>query len=349
MARWVKSHNQMTVFKQTATPAVADGLAIGDIWLDINSGAVLKVCTAISPVTFASDSLDGSNNFSANNLIPGYTTTATAATTTTLTVASTEIQVFTGSATQIVNMPVVSTLALGTSYRIVNISSNNVTVNSSGANVIQIVQANSTLELRSIAITGTNNTVWNVDIYVPAAMGQTGSGSLVRSTSPVLVTPTLGGASASSLAFSSTSGIIGTTTNDSAAAGSVGATVVAVLDASTPSSLTTTTNKDIVSISLTAGDWDVDGVVGLTPAVTTNVVQVFGWISTTSATLPASYLYMKFQNSTAGEVPGSSFSFLVSRLRVSVATTTTVYLSTRAAFSVDTMGGYGKIEARRRR
>jgi hypothetical protein len=46
----------MRIFKQTATPAVVDGLAVGDIWIDINSGAIEKVCTNVSPVTFAQNS-----------------------------------------------------------------------------------------------------------------------------------------------------------------------------------------------------------------------------------------------------------------------------------------------------
>jgi len=56
VARWVKSKNSMRIFKQTATPAVVDGLAVGDIWIDINSGAIEKVCTNVSPVTFAQNS-----------------------------------------------------------------------------------------------------------------------------------------------------------------------------------------------------------------------------------------------------------------------------------------------------
>lgn len=55
-----------------------------------------------------------------------------------------------------------------------------------------------------------------------AVTDETGSGALVFATSPTLVTPTLGAASATSIAFTSTTGVIGTTTNDDAATGSVG-------------------------------------------------------------------------------------------------------------------------------
>src|SRR5437762_7853966 len=49
----------------------------------------------------------------ASDVNSGYTTTATAAATTTLTSASTYQQFFTGATTQTVQLPVVSTLALG--------------------------------------------------------------------------------------------------------------------------------------------------------------------------------------------------------------------------------------------
>lgn len=132
------------------------------------------------------------NIATSQNILAGYTSTATAAGTTTLTVSSTQNQIFTGSTTQTVTMPVVSTLTLGTMYRITNLSTGIVTVQSSGANSIQAMQANSTLILISNATSGTGASVWHVLDYTAAASGQTGSGSLVRATSPTLVTPALG-------------------------------------------------------------------------------------------------------------------------------------------------------------
>ena len=68
--------------------------------------------------------------------VDGYATTATAAGTTTFTVASLYQQFFTGSTTQTVTMPVASTLYVGWKVRIVNNSSGVVTIQSSGANSI---------------------------------------------------------------------------------------------------------------------------------------------------------------------------------------------------------------------
>lgn len=135
----------------------------------------------------------------ADNFIDGFTSTATAAGTTTLTVTSNKLQTFTGSTTQNCDLPAVSTLVLGTVYVITNLSSGVITVRSSGANTVQVMQANSTLTLQSNTTSGTGASVWNIIGYTTAASGQTGSGSLVRATSPTLVTPALGTPSSGTL------------------------------------------------------------------------------------------------------------------------------------------------------
>lgn len=81
---------------------------------------------------------DTNKNLFADNFIATFTTTATAAGTTTLTVASTQIQVFTGTSTQTVRLPTTSVVA-GTQYRIINNSTGAVTVQSSGANTITVL------------------------------------------------------------------------------------------------------------------------------------------------------------------------------------------------------------------
>lgn len=104
------------------------------------------------------------------SVVQGYTTTATAAGTTVLTAASTTQQYFTGSTTQTITLPVVSTLALGQQYTIVNLSSGVVTAQSSGANSIQAMLANTKLSLTCIAITGTTTASWSWS-YLPTAGG----------------------------------------------------------------------------------------------------------------------------------------------------------------------------------
>jgi len=99
-----------------------------------------------------------------DNIKIGYTTTATAAGTTTLTSASNYKQYFTGSTTQTVVLPVVSTLALGVTFEIHNNSSGSLTINSSGSNLVGTVQANTTATCTCILVTGTTAASWDFDV-----------------------------------------------------------------------------------------------------------------------------------------------------------------------------------------
>lgn len=103
---------------------------------------------------------DANGNLTAAGVLEGYTTTTTAAGTTTLTVASNYLQFFTGSSTQTVTLPVASTLVLGQQWLIVNSSTGAVTVQSSGANAIIVVAAGTSALLTCILITGTSAASW---------------------------------------------------------------------------------------------------------------------------------------------------------------------------------------------
>jgi len=125
------------------------------------------------------------------NATQAYTTTATAAGTTTLTASSTLLQFFTGSTTQTVVLPVVSTLATGQRYEIHNNSSGAITVNSSGSNLVATVPAGVTTVCTCILITGTTAASWDADIQgftttLPVAQGGTGSTTLAGANIAVL-------------------------------------------------------------------------------------------------------------------------------------------------------------------
>lgn len=123
----------------------------------------------------------------------GYTSTPTAAGTTTLTANSSLIQVFTGTTTQNVNLPVTSTLALGWTFTIINNSTNSVTVRSSGANNILVLSASQTGKFVCIGTTLTTAADW-VGIHTGSTT-YTGTGSNVLATSPTFATSVVGGAS----------------------------------------------------------------------------------------------------------------------------------------------------------
>lgn len=121
--------------------------------------------------------IDDSNNLTASNLAAGFATTATAAATTTLTIASKGIQEFTGSTTQTIKLPVVTTLPqTGFQFVVINRSSGIVTVQSSGANTIQAMAATTTAIFTCVALTGTGAASWDVT-YIGATgiAGSTGA------------------------------------------------------------------------------------------------------------------------------------------------------------------------------
>jgi hypothetical protein len=139
--------------------------------------------------------------------------------------------------------------------------------------------------------------------------------------------------------------IPGTITNDNASTGNVGEYVVATLVSGSATALTSGTPKTIISISLTAGDWDVDGVAGFSPAG--GAVLSFGQesISLTNNALNASFPNYA---STQWIGPFSSGPIATTgRVRVSISTTTTVFLVANVSYTPGTCGGYGYIQARR--
>jgi hypothetical protein len=114
----------------------------------------------------------------------GYTTTATAAGTTTLTNASTNYQVFTGTLAQTIVLPVTSTLAVGWQYEIVNNSTSSITVQSSGANAICTVASNTSAILTCIGTALTTAADWEFGFSNFGAI--TGTGSVVLSNSSTM-------------------------------------------------------------------------------------------------------------------------------------------------------------------
>jgi hypothetical protein len=142
----------------------------------------------------------------------GYTTTATAAGTTTLTVSSNHQQFFTGTTTQTIVLPVTSTLALGVGYSIENNSTGVLTVQSSGLNAITTIPAGVTTLFTCILTSGTTAASWDYDQVGFGTI--TGTGSAVLATSPTLVTPNLGVPSFATLTSATglplTTGVTGT-------------------------------------------------------------------------------------------------------------------------------------------
>lgn len=174
----------------TLSTAVLTGLPTGT---GVSSAATASTLTA----------RDANANITANNWLGGYTTTTTAAGTTTLTVGSAYVQFFTGSTTQTVTLPVASTLTLGHQFVIVNNSTGLVTVNSSGANAVIVLAGSTQATITCILASGTTAASWNASYF----------GDVVTSGKKLSIsnTLTLAGTDATTMTFPSTSATIART------------------------------------------------------------------------------------------------------------------------------------------
>ena len=140
-----------------------------------------------------------------------------------------------------------------------------------------------------------------------------------------------------------------TATNDNAAAGNLGEIIQSSIAVGSAVALVSGTPKDITSIVLTPGDWDVWGQVATNVAAGTTTSVIRGWINTASATDPTAPnggAYLLDQQSFAA---GLSQVRPLGKMRISVATggNQTVYLSTAVTFAVSTLSAYGYLGARR--
>lgn len=145
--------------------------------------------------------------------------------------------------------------------------------------------------------------------------------------------------------------IPGTATNDNASAGKIGEYISSTVATGSAVSLTTGTPANVTSISLTAGDWDVSSEVYFNSPATTSFTTVLGSISTTTATLNQTAGFWDVKGFSAF-VPGNNTGWIscgVPFVRISVASTTTVFLVAFATFTVSTAAAWGTIQARRAR
>jgi len=116
----------------------------------------------------------------------------------------------------------------------------------------------------------------------------------------------------------------GTSTNDNACAGCVGEFVQSVITTATDFPANGV-NGNLTSILLTPGDWDVTGsVYGIVNGAT--MAAWLAGVSTVSATMPTQAFYIS-------QMAPQSLAFPVPKQRISIATTTTVYLVGQASYT----------------
>ncbi|MES3041811.1 MAG: hypothetical protein V4730_11770 [Pseudomonadota bacterium] len=191
------------------------------------------------------------------------------------------------------------------------------------------------------------------------AIAWRGSAPVAGITSGSIDGATIGASTPSSVAATtlSSTGVTalkGSITNDSAAAGNIGEFITSTVAAASAVALTTATGRDVTSISLTAGDWDVSGQVDFVLAGVTATLFQSG-ISLATNTLPSQAGGSGLGTDALTGVPllttilSATYAQGIAPVRISLAATTTVYLVAQAAFSVGTTTAYGTIRARRER
>lgn len=178
--------------------------------------------------------------------------------------------------------------------------------------------------------------------------GSNGTGNFVGSTSPTLITPTLGVATATSIAFSpTTGGIVGTTTNNNASAGYVGEFISSTIVSGSPVACSgSTTPTNMTSITVSAGDWDVWGHITFYAQSTIVGTAYIAEISTTSAT----FIDQSYWCSSQQIISSANYTTTMSPVmkRINVSGSTTVYIVGQANYTGSgSMVMYGGIYARR--
>lgn len=163
----------------------------------------------------------------------------------------------------------------------------------------------------------------------------------------------LGGASTATTSLASPPG---TTTNDAAAAGTAGELLtITVPVGSAVAGAATTVSKNLTSLSLTAGDWDVSAscvyaLTGVTASVyscglgTTTATQASQAGGSGIGTDP-----LVIQAATFGTTITGTYQQVIPPVRVTLAATTTIYLVANHTFAAGTYAMYGTLRARRMR
>lgn len=158
-------------------------------------GRITSASNGVTPLTGTVSIANGGTGQTsapaASAALQGFTSTATAAGTTTLTNTSTVYQLFTGTSTQTVRLPGTSTLTTGWSFHIVNNSTGNLTLQTfTGAATLGTIVPGTTV--MATCISTADNTAASWEFGYTDFSTLTGTGNVVLATSPTLVTPLLG-------------------------------------------------------------------------------------------------------------------------------------------------------------
>lgn len=120
----------------------------------------------------------------------------------------------------------------------------------------------------------------------------------------------------------------------------------------TNSGVSSGVTANITSISTPAGSWEVSGQIMYLGSGTGTIDQHIGYISTSSASLPATGAFddtsMSYWGSQALQIDADDHAFSVPPSKIALSSTTTIYMGHRAGFSgLSSLGVYGRLNIKR--
>jgi hypothetical protein len=156
-------------------------LSIPNAGAGVDRGLITNLAQTISGVKTFSDEVmfDKPNSTFAN--LTGLTPYVSSATPVVLDNTSTYLQVFTGSINQQLTLPVASTLKVGWSFKIINNNStNSITINSSGGNLVGNVISGMSATVTCVLASGTTAASWDFETTGCSVLSGTGTSILTN-------------------------------------------------------------------------------------------------------------------------------------------------------------------------
>jgi len=208
----LESTNSNTAINLSGSAEVFITAAGEDITSDvqITGGSI----SGITDLAIADGGTGQSTASAAANALDGYLTIASSSSPVSLTNTSPRNIVVTGSITQTITLPDVTTLSLGWTFVFTNQSGAGINLQSSGGNAFTAITAGGVARIVCVAITGTGTASWALGFI--GATTRTGTSSVVYSSQPTITTPTIttpiiaqvsgGSVAASTLILQSTTG-----------------------------------------------------------------------------------------------------------------------------------------------